>query len=149
MNKQSAQKTKNVNKTQATSNNVIDFLNQVEPSHKKSDCFHLLNLFQEITQQPPLLWGTSIIGFGQYHYKYDSGREGDFFMVGFAPRKKNIVLYIMPGFDTVQNLLNALGKFKTGKSCLYINKLSDIDEITLKQLICTSFKQMKKKHFYA
>ena len=92
------------------------------------------------------MWGASIIGYGEYHYKYDSGREGDFLMTGFSPRKQNISLYIMMGFSKFDALLSKLGKHKLGKSCLYINKLADIDEKILKEIIRLSFEQMKEKY---
>ena len=92
------------------------------------------------------MWGSSIVGFGRYHYKYDSGREGDFMKVGFSPRKQNISLYIMTGFDRYEELMAKLGKFKTGKSCLYINKLADVDEDVLTELITISYDLMTEKY---
>ncbi|RPI72272.1 MAG: DUF1801 domain-containing protein [Ignavibacteriales bacterium] len=92
------------------------------------------------------MWGPSIIGFGDYHYKYESGREGDFFITGFSPRKQNLTLYIMPGFKRYEELMQNLGKFKTGQSCLYIKKLEDVDLKVLKELIADSVKYMKEKY---
>nr|MCU0240050.1 DUF1801 domain-containing protein [Pyrinomonadaceae bacterium] len=94
----------------------------------------------------PKMWGTSIVGFDQYHYKYESGREGDMCRIGFSPRKQNIVLYIVDGFEKYEDLMSKLGKHKTGKSCLYINKLSDIDERILNTLIELSVKHFNDKY---
>ncbi|MCO5207271.1 MAG: DUF1801 domain-containing protein, partial [Anaerolineae bacterium] len=91
-----------------------------------------------VTGEPGALWGTSIVGFGTYHYKYASGREGDWFVTGFSPRKQNMTLYIMPGFEQYNDLLSKLGKHKTGKSCLYINKLDDVDLDVLRELVAQS-----------
>ena len=99
-----------------------------------------------ITGEEPKMWGSSIIGFGAYHYKYDSGREGDMPKVGFSPRKQSLTLYIMNGFDRYEELMEKLGKHKTGKSCLYVNKLADIDEGVLKELITLSFHYMNEKY---
>ena len=92
------------------------------------------------------MWGPSIVGYGQYHYKYDSGREGDFILTGFSPRKQNLVVYIMPGFSPFASLMKRLGKYKTGKSCLYIRKLDDIDESVLDQLISKSVQLMRERY---
>ena len=97
---------------------------------------------KEITGEEPVMWGTSIIGFGSYQYKYASGREGEWFLTGFSPRKQNITLYIMSGFDQYDQLLAKLGKYKTGKSCLYINKINDIDTDVLKELVKQSVEHM-------
>lgn len=97
---------------------------------------------QEVTGAEPRLWGSSIVGFGDYHYKYESGREGDWFVTGFSPRKQNLTLYIMAGFDNYDQLLSRLGKYKTGKSCLYINKLDDVDLDVLKELVAQSAAHM-------
>jgi uncharacterized protein YdhG (YjbR/CyaY superfamily) len=101
---------------------------------------------QAVTKGPPQMWGSSIVGFGSYHYKYASGREGDWFIVGFSPRKQNLTLYIISGFDQYAALLKKLGKYKTAKSCLYINRLDDIDLPTLKELVKQSVKHMIKTH---
>ena len=97
---------------------------------------------QEVTGDAGHMWGDSIIGFGSYHYKYASGREGDWFLVGFSPRKRNLTLYIMSGFDSYDGLLGKLGKHKTGKSCLYVNKLEDVDMDTLRELVDQSVQHM-------
>ena len=99
---------------------------------------------QEVTQEEPMMWGDSIVGFGSYHYKYTSGREADWFQIGFSPRKQNLTIYIMDGFEKYENLLKKLGKHKLGKSCLYINKLEDISILVLKKLISESVKHVKK-----
>jgi len=101
---------------------------------------------KQISSEEPKMWGTSIVGFGNYHYKYESGREGDFMKVGFSPRKTSLTLYIMPGFKRYDDLMEKLGKYKTGKSCLYIKKLEDVDQDVLKELICSSFDHMTKKY---
>ena len=123
------------NKTQPTNKDVAAFLEQVEPEQKRQDCQAILEMMQQATKADPKMWGDSMIGFGEYHYKYASGREGDWFLTGFAPRKQNISLYIMAGFKRYEELMGKLGKYKTGKSCLYINKLADVDEAVLKELI--------------
>ncbi|NMP17939.1 DUF1801 domain-containing protein [Thalassotalea sp. Y01] len=134
------------NKTQANQLDVTQFLASVEPENKRQDSLKLLALFEQITEKKPVMWGTSIIGFGQYHYKYESGREGDFMITGFSPRKQNISLYIMPGFSQLETLLAKLGKHKTGKSCLYINKLADVNEEVLSQIIRLGFEHMCNKY---
>lgn len=118
---------KSDSKTKPNEDDVDVFLARVENKEKRDDCYRILKLMQKITKQQPKMWGGSIVGFGEYHYKYVSGREGDWFLTGFSPRKNNLSLYIMSGFEKNPQLMKKLGKFKTGKSCLYINKLSDID----------------------
>ena len=115
------------------------FIDGLSDEKKRNDADALLTIMSDITQQKPTMWGDSLIGFGQYKYQYASGRKGEWFRVGFSPRKQNITLYIMNGFSQYQHLLERLGKHKTGKSCLYINKLSDIDVDVLKQMIALSF----------
>lgn len=136
---------KNDLKTKVNDASVEDFINAVEHDQKRADAFQLLEIMQTITGEPPKMWGPSIIGFGQYHYKYASGREGDFMLVGFSPRKAKHSLYIMSGFDGHDDLLQKLGKFKTSKGCLYINKLSDVDLEILKLLIERSVEYIKNK----
>lgn len=133
-------------KTKPTNNSVEEFLKKVEHPTKREDSFKILELMKEITQEQPVMWGDSIVGFGSYHYKYASSREGDWPIVGFSPRKQNLAVYIMPGFDDYEEILKDLGKFKTGKSCLYINKLKDVDMQSLKKLISESVKYMKKQY---
>ena len=131
-------------KTKKNEASVTKFLDGVKDEKKREDSYTILKLMQQITKAEPKMWGTSIIGFGSYHYKYASGREGDWFVTGFSPRKQNLTLYIMSGFSKYPDLLKKLGKFKTGKSCLYINKIEDIDIQTLKELIKQSVGYLKK-----
>jgi hypothetical protein len=133
------------NKTQPTDASVDEFIAAASPE-KKSDCDRLIALMRGITGEAPVLWGPSIIGFGRYHYEYDSGHEGDSALIGFSPRKRELVVYIMPGFDSFQALLAKLGKHKTGKSCLYIKRLSDIDLKVLNELMTESVKLMLGKY---
>lgn len=129
-------------KTQKNDAGVEEFLDGVANERKRQDSYAILELMQDVTGEEPAMWGTSIIGFGSYHYKYASGRENDWFLVGFSPRKQNLTLYIMSGFDEYESLLADLGKYKTGKSCLYINKLVDVDLSTLRELIEKSVAHM-------
>ena len=132
-------------KTKPTIKSFEQFLKKVENPTKKEDSFKILELMKEVTNEEPIMWGESIVGFGSYHYKYASGREGDWPLVGFSPRKQNLTLYIMSGFDKYEEILENLGKFKTGKSCLYINKLKDVNMRSLKELLSESVKHMKKE----
>jgi hypothetical protein len=122
-------------KTKQNEQSVVDFLRAVPDQRKRDDSFAILELMKEVTGQEPKMWGDSIIGFGNYHYKYATGREGDWFLTGFSPRKQNLTLYIMSGFDEYEELLKKLGKFKTGKACLYVNKLEDVDLAVMRELI--------------
>ena len=131
-------------KTKPTDESVTKFLNSVEQDQKQQDSYQILELMKEVTGEKPKMWGNSIVGFGSYHYKYASGREGDWFLVGFSPRVQALTLYIMSGFDSYDDLLGKLGKYKTGKSCLYIKKLTDVDRDVLKELIAQSVEHMKK-----
>ena len=124
-----------MNKTQPTKASVDAFLSSVEPEQKRIDAQHLDQLFQRATGYQPVMWGTSIIGYGKYHYRYESGREGDFLATGFSPRKANFAVYIMPGYTDFGYILQRLGKFKLGKSCLYFNKLADLDLEVLSTLV--------------
>lgn len=134
------------NKTTENDLDVSEFINKISDTPKRIDSQEVLDLMQKLTGENPKMWGSSIIGFGKYHYKYESGREGDFMKIGFAPRKNNLAFYIMPGVEKYDHLLQKLGKYKTGKSCLYINKLNDVDQSILEQLILTSFEYMTKKY---
>ena len=131
-------------KTKKNESSVTKFLDGVKDEKKRQDSYTILKLMKQITKAEPKMWGTSIIGFGSYHYKYASGREGDWFVTGFSPRKQNLTLYIMSGISKYPDLLKKLGKFKTGKGCLYINKIEDIDIKTLKELIKQSVGYLKK-----
>lgn len=133
-------------KTQKNDGSVEAFLNSVENERKRSDSFEILRLMAEVTGEEAMMWGTSIVGFGSYHYKYASGREGDFFVTGFSPRKQNLTLYIMGGFDDYEALLAQLGKHKIGKACLYINKLADVDMAVLRELVRRSVAHMNASH---
>jgi hypothetical protein len=133
-------------KTKKTTASVKDFLNSVPDERKRKDSFAILKLMQEVTGTKAAMWGPSIVGFGKYHYKYASGHEGDAPLAGFSPRKQNLTLYIMAGFDGRAELLGKLGKHKTGKVCLYINKLEDVDLFTLKDLVRRSFEYMQRKY---
>lgn len=130
-------------KTQPTSADVGAFLASVEDKQKRDDCRQICAWMQEATGASPQMWGASIVGFGSYHYRYASGREGNWFLTGFAPRAQNISLYIMAGFSAYEELMSRLGKYKTGKSCLYIKRLSDVDSEVLKQLMNESLAYMR------
>lgn len=130
-------------KTKPTDKSVKDFLNQIPDEQRRADCFAIAKIMQAITGNKPKMWGPSIVGFGTYHYKYASGREGDWPITGFSPRKKDLTLYIMMGFEKHPELMKQLGKHSTGKSCLYIKRLSDIHMPTLKKLIKESVKQLQ------
>jgi Domain of unknown function (DU1801) len=130
-------------KTKPTNASVKDFINQIPEKERRDDCFAIAKLMEEVTREKPKMWGPSIVGFGTYHYKYDSGREGDWLVTGFSPRKKDLTLYIMMGFEKHAELMKQLGKHGTGKSCLYIKRLSDIHMPTLKKLIKESVKQLE------
>ena len=133
-------------KTKLNDNSVIDFLDKVEDADKRRDSFEILKLMRQITGAEPKMWGDSIVGFGSYHYRYKSGREGDWMLTGFSPRKQNISVYIMCGFQHVEDQMKKLGKHKTGASCLYIKRLSDVDLNVLSEIINESIKQLKEKY---
>ena len=122
-------------KTRLNDGNVEDFLNGVTDDKKRQDSFAILEMMKSITGEEPKMWGNSIVGFGSYHYKNASGREGDWFKTGFSPRKQSLTIYIMSGFRRYEELMTNLGKFKTGVSCLYVKKLEDVDRPTLETLI--------------
>ena len=128
-------------KTRLTRASVEKFLEGIKDEKKRQDCYQLLKIMKKATRAEPKMWGTIIIGFGDYHYVYASGREGDWFITGFSPRVQNLTLYTMGGFD--RDVLKRLGKYKTGKGCLYINKLEDVDTKVLDELITKSVKNSK------
>ena len=130
-------------KTRPTEASVAKFIANVDAS-RREDCATLLALMQQATGAPPKLWGSSLVGFGDHHYVYESGREGDWFLTGFAPRKANLTLYVLNGFPGQDELLAKLGKHKLGKGCLYLNRLDDVHLPTLKKLIAASVKQAKQ-----
>lgn len=129
-------------KTQVTRASVEKFLQQIRDEKKREDCYAILKIMKKATGTEPKMWGPSIIGFGDYHYVYESGREGDWFLTGFSPRAQNLTLYIMGSFDP--ELLKRLGKYKAGKSCLYVKKLEDIDTKVLRELITRSIRKLPK-----
>ncbi|MBD3418967.1 MAG: DUF1801 domain-containing protein [Chitinivibrionales bacterium] len=131
-------------KTQKNKQSVTAFLDSISDDKRKNDSKTINKLMKKITGQKPSMWGDSIVGFGTYRYKYASGREGDWFRVGFSPRKQNLTLYIMPGFEKHDTLMNKLGRYKTAKSCLYIKKLEDVDMNVLEELIKKSYDYMSK-----
>ena len=131
-------------KTKERKASVEKFINSVKDDQQREDSFKILKLMKQITKAEPKMWGTSIIGFGNYHYKYASGREGDWFITGFSPRKQSITLYIMADINKYKRLLSKLGKHKSGKGCLYIKKLDGVNVKVLKELITTSVKKLKE-----
>ncbi len=133
------------NKTVPTKRSAKDVIAAVANEQKRKDSEALVKLMRKVTGKSPVAWGN-MIGFGKYHYKYESGREGDMFLTGFAPRAQNLVVYVMPGFSGAQDLLQRLGKHKTGKSCLYINKLADVDAGVLEELVRRSYEHMCAKY---
>lgn len=134
-------------KTKLNDGNVISFINSIENTKRRDDAHILLELFKEVTGLEPKMWGDSIVGFGSYHYKSErSKQEGDWPLTAFSPRKQSLSIYIMPGFDQYKGILDKIGKCKTSVSCLYVNKLSDIDLGQLKELIRSSVAEMKKRY---
>ncbi len=123
------------NKTQATPLPPSEYIATIEHAVRKADAEKLLGWFEQITRFPAVMWGSSIIGYGRYHYVYDSGRSGDSLMTGFSPRKASLSVYIMPGYHELDDYLQRLGKHKIGKSCLYINRLDDIDMDVLEEIV--------------
>ena len=133
-------------KTRQNDQDVTEFLSNVANDKRRADAFTVLQLMGEITGIEPAMWGSSIVGFGNYHYAYASGREGDWFLTGFSPRKQALTLYIISGFAQYDHLLKRLGKFKIGKSCLYIKKLEDIDLNVLRELIEASIRYLNETY---
>ena len=131
-------------KTKPTNASVEKFLNQVADETRREDCFKVAKMMEEITGEKPKMWGPSIVGFGSYHYKYASGQEGDWPIAAFSPRKQDLTLYLLPGFAESGELMKQLGKHRTGVSCLYIKRMSDVHVPTLKKLIRDSVKRMKQ-----
>jgi len=132
-------------KTKETKESVKVFLNKIPEEQRREDCFAVARIMEEITGDKPKMWGPSIVGFGSYHYKYASGREGDWMMTGFSPRKNDLTLYLMMGFEKHRELMEKLGKYKASKgSCLYIKRLDDVHVPTLKKLIKESIKQLRE-----
>ena len=133
-------------KTKQTDASVDAFLNEIADETRRKDCFTLVRIMKQAARAEPRMWGPNIVGFGTYRYKYASGREGDWPITGFSPRKQALTLYIMSGFARNAALLARLGKHKTGGSCLYIKQLADIDLAALKELVSASVKHMKQTH---
>jgi hypothetical protein len=134
------------NKTKPTNIDVLEFINNVPDERKRQDSLTLLELMREVTGEEPVMWGSSIVGFGSYHYKYASGREGDAPLAGFSPRKQALTLYIMAGFEHYDDLTQKLGKHTTGSSCLYVKRLSDIDQDVLRQMVTRSVEFVRQMH---
>jgi hypothetical protein len=133
-------------RTKRNNGDVHAFLHSISDEKKRQDSFAFLKLMQEATNAKPKMWGDSIVGFGSYHYKYASGRESDWFLTGFSPRKQNLTLYIMPGFEKYETLLNKLGQHSIGRSCLYIKKIEDVNLDVLKELVEQSVQHMAKNN---
>ncbi len=133
-------------KTIKNEDSVSAFIENVEDERKREDCRMLIKIMSQITGSQAAMWGSSIVGFGSYHYRYASGREGDFFLTGFSPRKQNLTVYVMPGFSQYDSLMQKLGKHKVGKSCLYMKKLEDVDIRILTRLIDESVQEMRRKY---
>jgi hypothetical protein len=134
------------NKTKATDQSVTAFLDSVADEGRRQDCYAVLELMKAATGEEPKMWGPSMVGLGSYHYKYESGREGDMFLAGFSPRKQNLTLYLVAGFTRYEELMKKLGKYKTGKSCLYINKLAEIDQSVLGELVQEAVKYLRQNY---
>lgn len=134
------------NKTRPTEVDPRDFLDTVENPTRRSDAEVLLEMMKRVTGCEPRMWGPSIIGFGRYHYRYDSGREGDSMITGFSPRKANLVIYVMPGYEDRTEQLDALGKHRLGKSCLYVNKLADVDLSVLERIVADGVAEMRSAY---
>ena len=130
------------NKTKPTAKSVPEFLEEIEDPKRRADCLTIAALMEKLSSSKPKMWGDSIVGFGDYRYEYASGRKGDWFQVGFSPRKQNLTIYVMAYLEFYSDLLEGLGKYKHGKGCLYIKKLEDIDMDVLENLISTSIKRL-------
>jgi hypothetical protein len=133
-------------KTKVNTDSVTDFLNQISDETKREDAFTIIKLMKKVTGKQPKMWGPSIVGFDQYHYQYDSGHEGDMCMLGFSPRAQALTLYVLHEMPDRESLLAKLGKHKTGKGCLYIKKLADVDTKVLEALIAAAYAWMLAKH---
>ena len=133
-------------KTKQNQASVADFLKQIDDRQKRADCKAIGKMMRDATGKRARMWGASIVGFDKYDYQYESGRSGTFMQTGFSPRAKNITVYIMPGFDGFASLMKKLGKYKTGKSCLYINRLEDVDQKVLARLIRDSVREMRRRY---
>jgi hypothetical protein len=133
------------NKTIPTGASVTAFLKKVKDKKVQQDCFTILEMMKKISKMEPVMWGSAIVGFGSYHYVYDSGREGDMVLMGFSPRKQNITIYPMCGLNFLEEDLKTLGKHKTGGGCLYIKSLDDVNLPNLRKLLAKAFREAKRK----
>jgi hypothetical protein len=133
------------NKTKPTKASVTAFLNKIKDQQLRDDCYVILEMMQKVSKCEPVMWGSAIIGFGTYHYVYESGREGDMILIGFSPRKQNISIYLMGGLKNVEDELPKLGKYKRGGGCLYIKSLSDVNAAVLKTIFAKAFKEAQRK----
>jgi len=134
------------NKTKPTQGSVAEFINAIEDRQKREDARKVAAIMRRVTGKRAKMWGPAIVGYGTYHYKYESGREGDFMITGFSPRKQALTVYILAGFGRFDTLMGKLGTYKTGKSCLYIKSLDHVNEKVLEQLIDGSVKYMRKNY---
>ena len=134
------------NKTKVTETSVESYFSTIKDESRRKDCEALARLMTRVTKQRPKMWGTSIVGFGSYHYKYDSGREGDSCLTGFSSRKGDISVYLVASFPGQQELLSKLGKHRMGKGCLYVRKLSDVDRTVLEQLVAGTVAERKRRY---
>jgi hypothetical protein len=134
------------NKTQVTDVDPADFIAAVEHPTRRADAETLLEMMRRVTGCEPKMWGPTIVGFGRYHYTYESGREGEYMLTGFSPRKANLVLYVMPGYEDKDEILGRLGKHRIGKSCLYVNKLADVDLDVLEEIVATGVEEMRDRY---
>lgn len=132
------------NKTKPTNASVSAFLEGIEDPTRRKDCKRVAEMMEELTGTQPRMWGDSIVGFGDYHYRYASGREGDWFLCGFSPRKQNLTIYVMGYLEFYADLLKDLGKYKNGKGCLYIKKLEDVDEKVLRNLVKITIERLQE-----
>jgi uncharacterized protein DUF1801 len=132
-------------KTKQTEESVSAFLSKIADKKRREDCLAVVDIMRDVTKEEPNMWGSSIVGFGRYRYKYESGREGEWMITGFSPRKSDLTLYITPGFEPFADVMKRLGKYKTGKSCLYIKRLADVDLDVLKELVTRSIDKMAAK----
>jgi hypothetical protein len=133
-------------KLQETPGSVADFIAAVDPPARRRDAQAVCDLMQALSGEPPVLWTHGIVGFGRYHYRYASGHEGDASRIGFSPRKANLVIYIPPGFDARPDLVARLGRCRTSVSCLYVNRLEDIDMAALRELCAWSLEEMRRRY---
>jgi hypothetical protein len=134
------------NKTRPTGEAVETFLSEVADPDRQADCREVARLMEDVVGEAPAMWGGSMVGFGSYHYRYESGREGDWFLTGFSPRKNDLTLYITAGFARYPELMKRLGKYRTGKSCLYLKRLADVDRDALAELVRKSVADMRARH---